>query len=82
MKLYTSYQDIPIEISGNPADSITREKLIDLSHSIDGFTQPDQAILDILLFESEAFYSGAAAAAEAAERIQSRAGIYLSEQYG
>lgn len=25
MKLYTSYQDIPIEISGRPADSITRE---------------------------------------------------------
>lgn len=82
MKLYTSYQDIPIEISGNPADSITREKLIYLSHSIDGFTQPDQAILDIVLFEIEAFYSGAATAREAAERIQSRAGIYLSEQYG
>lgn len=82
MKLYTSYQDIPIEISGRPADSLTREKLIQLSHSIDGFVQPDQAILDIVLFEIEAFYSGAATAREAAERIQSRAGIYLSEQYG
>lgn len=82
MKLYTSYQDVPIEISGRPADGITREKLIQLSHSIDGFVQPDQAILDIVLFEIEAFYSGTAAAAESAERIQSRAGIYLSEQYG
>ncbi len=49
---------------------------------IDGFARPDQAILEIMLRESEAFYSGAATAREAAERIQSRAGIYLSEQYG
>lgn len=49
---------------------------------IDGFDRPDQAILEIMLRESEAFYSGAATAREAAERIQSRAGIYLSEQYG
>lgn len=82
IKLYTSYQDVPIEINGRPADGITREKLIDLSHSIDGFVQPDQALLNIVLFEIEAFYSGTAAAAESAERIQSRAGIYLSEQYG
>ena len=81
MKFYTSIDGIPIEISGRPADSLTGEKLIELSHSIDGFAQPDQAILDIALFESEAFYSGAATAREAAERIQSRAGIYLSEQY-
>lgn len=82
MKFYTSIDGVPIEISGRPADSLTGEKLIELSHSIDGFAQPDQAILDIVLFESEAFYSGAATAREAAERIQSRAGIYLSEQYG
>lgn len=82
MKFYTSIDGVPIEISGRPADSLTGEKLIELSHSIDGFAQPDQAILDIVLFESDAFYSGAATAREAAERIQSRAGIYLSEQYG
>ena len=82
MKFHTSLDGVPIEISGRAADSLTREKLIALSHSIDGFARPDQAILDIVLFESEAFFSGAAAAREAAERIQSRAGIYLSEQYG
>ena len=82
MKFYTSIDGIPIEISGRPADSLTGGKLIELSQSIDGFAQPDQAILDIVLFESEAVYSGAVTAREAAEQIQSRAGIYLSEQYG
>ena len=82
MKFHTSVDGVPLEISGRPADSLTGEKLIELSHSIDGFAQPDKAILEIVLRESEAFYSGAVTAREAAERIQSRAGIYLSEQYG
>ena len=82
MKFHTSVDGVPIEIGGRAADGLTQEKLMELSHSIDGFARPDQAILEIMLRESEAFYSGAATAREAAERIQSRAGIYLSEQYG
>jgi hypothetical protein len=42
----------------------------------------DKPLRDIIMSEGEAFLAGAQTAENAAARIQSRAGIYLSEQYG
>ena len=42
----------------------------------------DKPLRDIIMSEGEAFLAGAQTAENAAVRIQSRAGIYLSEQYG
>ena len=45
-------------------------------------TGQDRALEDILCEEAAAYFAGGVSAEQAAQNIQSRAGIYLQEQYG
>ena len=45
-------------------------------------TGQDRALEDILCEEAAAYFAGSISAEQAAQNIQSRAGIYLQEQYG
>lgn len=55
---------------------------LELASSIDALYQLDPALLDMVENEAARFFAGAISADEAAENIQSRASIYLAEQYG
>ena len=45
-------------------------------------TGQDRALEDILCEEAAGYFAGSISAEQAAQNIQSRAGIYLQEQYG
>lgn len=58
------------------------EKFIDLITSIENTAIYDEALFGIVRSEFNAYMGSSTTAEEAAERVQSRASIYLAEQYG
>jgi len=49
---------------------------------MDTLYEYDQKLYDIVMQEAQAFYSGDKTAEQAAKLIQSKASIYMSEQFG
>lgn len=58
------------------------EKLTGLITSIENTAIYDEALFNIVQAEFNAYMGSSATAEEAAARIQSRASIYVAEQYG
>lgn len=65
-----------------PTDGSEADTLMALIDRMDCLYEQDQRLLDIVLREARAFYSGDKTAEQAAMLIQSKASIYLAEQYG
>lgn len=69
-------------LSTKPADSGTKAEALEIISQIDSVNEYDVRVYEIILGEAAKFYNGVLSASEAAENIQARASIYLSEQYG
>lgn len=65
-----------------PADDTTVGAVLDIIYNIKSKGSYDAAVLDIILSELERACGGVQTLDQAAASIQSRASIYLSEQYG
>lgn len=63
----------------SPADA---EQFYDLLDSITILEGLDASLETILCEEASVYFSGGCTAEQAAKNIQSRANVYLSEQYG
>ena len=64
---------------------MTEENAEELRRQVYGTTKlvdTDEGLLDILREEINRYYSGRLSAEETAQAIQSRAGIYVAEQFG
>ena len=55
--------------------------LIDYFSTVDNIARYDESLTDIINEEANAYFEGTKSVDEAASLIQSRASIYLSEQY-
>ena len=71
-----------VTIEKLPIDGSEADTLMALIDRMDCLYEQDQRLLDIVLREARAFYSGDKTAEQAAKLIQSKASIYLAEQYG
>lgn len=69
--------DIPIDHT----DENTKADAWQLLRGMDGIYEYDSAILDIIMGEAAAMFNGDKSAAEVARLIQSKASIYLAEQF-
>ena len=69
--------DIPV----NYTDGNTKAQAWELLRGMDGIYEYDSAIYDIVMGEAAALFNGDKPADEAARLIQSKASIYLSEQF-
>lgn len=58
------------------------DKALDLANQCEHMAFYDEAVLRIILEEAEWFLKGDATAEDTAAKIQARASLYLSEQYG
>lgn len=68
-----------VPVSAPPAE--LGDELLGIVDKVDGVNEYDAAIYDIVINEAEKFYAGQNTAAQTAQAIQSRASIYLSEQF-
>ena len=75
-------QLINTAVECNPATDETKAQALDMIEHIGAVNGYDQAVVDIVLNEAARFFAGNKSAEETAASIQSRVGIYLSEQYG
>lgn len=69
--------DIPV----NYTDENTKTQAWELLRGMDGIYEYDSAIFDIVMGEAAALFNGDKPADEVAKLIQSKASIYLSEQF-
>ena len=72
---------------GNPDQAIvagpeTGARILALTAQASSLYEYDQALLDMILDAAGAYYAGDRSAEDVAKLIQSKANIYLSEQYG
>lgn len=65
-----------------PSDEKTAEEIMSIIRSIDSLNSYDSAILNIIVTETQKLSGSAQTLDQAAANIQSKASIYLSEQYG
>lgn len=70
------------EISTEPANERTRETAVSPVNRINGISELDSSIYTIVVGEAAKFFAGNRTAEETAAAIQSRASIYMAEQYG
>lgn len=73
---------IPESLKVGPPSDQLKAQLWELIDSMDGINEYDPALDQIVQSEAAKFFAGGQTAQEAAAAIQSRAGIYMSEQYG
>ena len=66
---------------GPPSDKL-KAQLWELIDSMGGINEYDPALDEIVQSEAAKFFAGDQTSQEAAAAIQSRASIYMSEQYG
>ena len=68
---------------GNPEtiSDADEEKFLELLNSVTVLEGMDKSLEDILCEEAAAYFAGAVTAEQAAKTIQSRASVYLLEQY-
>lgn len=80
--LSTVYGGSPFDIPAAPADDKLRENAVSLMDRVNGLYELDSDVYTIVIEEAAAFFNGDRSVEETAEHIQSRASIYISEQYG
>lgn len=73
---------IPADVPVSVWDESSKTRAMALLDRIDGIYEPDQAVLNIVITESAPFFAGDKSAEDTAKLIQSKAEIYLSEQFG
>ena len=80
--LYTTVDGMPVEIEGNIDPAKAKLRLKKIIENIDSTTLYDEEFLEIIIRESQAYFSGDISAQQAAKNIQSKGQLYVSEQYG
>lgn len=70
-----------VYIPSAPTDDKTRSTAVSLTDRVSGIYELDSNVYTIVIEEAAAFFNGDKTAEEAAKLIQSRASIYLAEQY-
>ena len=80
--LSTSYDGVQIKIDGIMPVDTALSLTYDLIGRADTLAIFDDTLFQIILRESEAYFSGGASLEQTVKGIQSKAEIYLSEQYG
>ena len=71
-----------VVIPGTLNTDLAKDEAYAILNRIAFNAQYDEAVYDIIIDACGAFFHGDQSAAQAAEVIQSRVGIFLSEQYG
>ncbi|NLO47815.1 MAG: extracellular solute-binding protein [Clostridiales bacterium] len=72
------FNDLTVEIYASTQEQV--DQILNLLDNTDKTMYYDQAMLDIITTETEAFFAGQKSAAETANVIQSRINIYVNEQ--
>lgn len=80
--LHTTVDGVSVEVDGNIDPTEAKLRLKKIIENIDSTTLYDEEILGIMIRESRAYFSGSISAQQAAKNIQSKAQLYVSEQYG
>lgn len=80
--LHTTVDGVSVEVEGNIDPTEAKLRLKKIIDDIDSTTLYDEEILGIMIRESRAYFSGSISAQQAAKNIQSKAQLYVSEQYG
>ena len=80
--LYTFCDDVAVQIEGKTDLDTAKLRLKKIIESMDSTTLYDEAILDIIIRESQPYFIGAIPTEQAVSNIQSKVRVYLSEQYG
>ena len=76
------YEDMRIKIEGQPYSDETVERLYDLLSRTTILSKYDDALAQLILRECQTYFAGQTTAEETVKRIQSKAQIYISEQFG
>jgi len=71
-----------VEIPCSPPSSVQKEEALRILSRIDCVDYCDNELYDLALREATPFFEGGISAEKAAENMQSKVSIYLSEQYG
>ncbi len=72
------YDSLMVDIYASSQEQV--DQILELIAQTDRVMAGDQAVMDIITFETEAFFAGQKSAAEAAHVIQNRVHIYVNEQ--
>lgn len=80
--LNTFYNNLPMKIEGKTDINTAKDRLWKTINRVDCLTMCDETLLNIIISESQPFFSGDISVQQASASIQSRANIYISEQYG
>lgn len=79
----TGFADnMPVVIPYGPISSELKDEAINMLSRIDCVNYCDNELYELVLRETKSFFEGGITADQAAENIQSKVNIYLSEQYG
>ena len=70
-----------VEVIVKPSTDKDIEEVMSFIKSVDTIYQTDEDLMNIIKEEAEVFFEGKKSAEEAARIIQSRASIYVSENY-
>lgn len=74
--------DDQVTVEYLPADETTKNEVLDIISHADNLNSFDTAVLDIIMNEMEKLCGGSESVDEAAANIQSKASLYMAEQYG
>lgn len=80
--LNTYFEDSYIAIEGTTDIGTAKARLKAIIENMDCMMSCDEALLNIIIRESQPFFAGDISVKQASASIQSRAQIYISEQYG
>lgn len=80
--LNTYFEDSYIAIEGTTDIGTAKARLKAIIENMDCMMSCDEALLNIIIRESQPFFVGDISVKQASASIQSRAQIYISEQYG
>lgn len=79
----TGFADnMPVVIPYGPISPELKDEALNMLGRIDCVNYCDNELYELVLREAEPFFAGGITAEQAAENIQSKVNIYLSEQYG
>ena len=72
---------MPVSMPYGPVTPALKEEALDIIGRIDCVDSCDDALYELVLREATPFFQGGLTAEQAAENIQSKVSIYLSEHY-
>lgn len=80
--LHTVFDDAPVDIPGVTSPETAKERFYEMLNKIDCLAYLDDDLFGLIIKECESFFSGGISVDQVCSNIQSKAQIYMSEQYG